>query len=114
MRYLLKGFKDNEVRLTKAEKSAVYDTYGVDCYLCGIALNDANKSVDHIHPVFLGGMNNIDNLRPCCRFCNERKSNKLLYNQDVRNMVMDHAIESFHKGVRIPINAGYLNGKKKT
>jgi 5-methylcytosine-specific restriction endonuclease McrA len=63
---------------------AVIATYGVNCWLCGKpivkGLGKARAStdldgfsVDHVVPVALGGTNDLDNLRPAHRQCNNER-----------------------------------------
>ena len=57
------------------------------CWYCGCELvygaSDPGRSrirqwytADHIHPKTKGGANELDNLRPCCWFCNSQKNHK--------------------------------------
>ena len=43
------------------------------CYLCGRAGAD---TADHIIPIFQGGTNDIENLRPAHRACNSAKGSR--------------------------------------
>lgn len=46
---------------------------GFRCRYCGAMGGDAVLVVDHVHPVVLGGRNNIDNLITACEPCNQGK-----------------------------------------
>jgi len=47
------------------------------CYLCGVELTPANRSIDHIIPISRGGKHIAKNLAPCCRPCNRKKDRKI-------------------------------------
>ena len=44
-----------------------------DDYACVWCGSESDLTVDHIHPVALGGTNDISNLQTLCRTCNSRK-----------------------------------------
>jgi len=46
------------------------------CFYCGSSISGANRTVDHIIPVFKGGITKYENLVPACRTCNGRKGTK--------------------------------------
>lgn len=82
-------------------RKKVYQKYGKNCYLCGRILDSQTGTVDHIHPLTMWGTNNIENLRPCCHACNQRKGRESLYDF-CENYVREQAIQSFCKNVTIP------------
>ena len=45
------------------------------CYLCGIELTPANRSIDHRLALTLGGDHSASNLAACCLPCNRKKAN---------------------------------------
>lgn len=55
---------------TPEEWSALVAALGGGCLSCG-ARQDLCK--DHVHPLYLGGSDGIDNLQPLCRSCNSKK-----------------------------------------
>lgn len=55
---------------------------GTDCYLCGQCLHDKEITLDHVVPLFRGGLHVGENLRVCCKRCNSRKGTKLLSELD--------------------------------
>lgn len=61
-------------RLTKAERQEVYDKYDGHCAYCGCELELKDMQVDHLEPLFGGGMDAVDNYMPACRMCNHYKS----------------------------------------
>jgi hypothetical protein len=53
----------------------VFQRDGYSCSECG---SQTDLTVDHIHPVSLGGSNHPENLRTLCRSCNSRKGATVL------------------------------------
>lgn len=47
------------------------------CYLCNRPLA-VSSWTDHVVPIARGGVHCAENLRPCCRACNQRKGTRLL------------------------------------
>lgn len=69
-------------RRAARRKAAVLDRWGATCWLCGRAINlDAatqspgSFTLDHVVPRSHGGGNNLDNLRPSHRLCNNERGN---------------------------------------
>lgn len=60
--------------IPRAVRQAVFDRDGRACVECG-ATDDL--TIDHIWPVFHGGLNTVENLRVLCRPCNSRKGAKV-------------------------------------
>lgn len=44
------------------------------CHYCGCTLTSSNRTLDHVHPRSWGGISLPDNLVPCCRSCNNEKT----------------------------------------
>lgn len=57
---------------SKDQLKARWDYYGGKCWMCG---KDAN-TVEHVIPLSKGGSNWPANLRPACKMCNSKKSDK--------------------------------------
>lgn len=61
-----------------ADRQAVFEKYGGRCAYCGTPLTLERKGdnafqVDHLHPRYLGGADEMDNFVPACRICNHYK-----------------------------------------
>lgn len=56
--------------------SAVVLLGGSRCLYCDCALNDDNRSHDHMTPLSLGGVHSAANIAPACKRCNFRKGKK--------------------------------------
>ena len=76
-------------RLSKAERQAVYDKMGGHCAYCGREITLQQMQADHVIPIelydayaLLDGLNpdpnNLDNLLPACRSCNNYKHTLML------------------------------------
>ena len=63
-------------RAGKAKQIAWRD--GWDCAYCGLLLNEASATVDHVLPICAGGDNRKENLVLACHRCNRQKSNSSL------------------------------------
>lgn len=61
---------------TKQKLQWRWEYYGGRCWVC----EDEAREFDHVIPLTKGGSNWPANLRPICRSCNARKSNKWPYN----------------------------------
>lgn len=68
-------FKGN-VSFEKVMIALAYHKYGNKCWYCGQKFSKkAKRTIDHKYPVIYGGITILDNLVPCCSYCNEEKSN---------------------------------------
>ena len=61
---------NREMKITKQERVQVWGKYNHKCAYCGEDLEFSKMQVDHIHPKYLGGKDEIENLNPSCRQCN--------------------------------------------
>ena len=46
------------------------------CQYCGCHVRESEATLDHVHPVSLGGKNTWENLTTACKPCNWNKSNR--------------------------------------
>lgn len=58
---------------SKKIRQQVYDKCGGHCAYCGREIAYKDMQVDHIHPQYRGGKDDMENLNPSCRMCNFRK-----------------------------------------
>jgi 5-methylcytosine-specific restriction endonuclease McrA len=47
------------------------------CQYCGCEVRESDATLDHVHPLSLGGKNTWENLTTACKPCNWSKSNKI-------------------------------------
>lgn len=88
-------------KLTKAERTEVYNKYNGHCAYCGKAMEFKEMQVDHIMPQwrYKGAkaiedyVNDMDNLNPSCRRCNHYKRGALF--EEFRGMM-----KSLHERIR--------------
>lgn len=59
----------------KLKKKIIYDE-GRKCYICGrIIPQDEAATIDHVYPKSKYGKDSRDNLKCCCKRCNDDKAN---------------------------------------
>jgi hypothetical protein len=79
------------VKLSKAKiRAIVFDKCGGKCAYCGVDLVKG-WNVDHIKPRIFGGTNDLDNLNPSCKYCNNYKCHTDLegYRNQLHKMLND-------------------------
>jgi len=69
---LKKQRRRNAGTLTVQDWELVLEVYGSACLACG----KDEVTIDHVVPVFVGGLNEISNVQPLCGFCNTSKGTK--------------------------------------
>ncbi len=62
--------------LTKEQWVTIVSIFGGRCIYCQ---RDVKMTMDHMHPVSLGGSLDASNIVPSCQSCNSSKNNKLLW-----------------------------------
>lgn len=60
--------------ISKDVRRLVYNKYEGHCAYCGKPIDYKDMQVDHLHSIYLGGEDNIENYMPACRACNFRKA----------------------------------------
>lgn len=61
-------------KITKEERTQIYNKSGGRCAYCGEKINFSDMQVDHVVPLRLGGEDSIENMACSCRSCNKYKS----------------------------------------
>lgn len=59
--------------MPKIDRPAVYAKCGGRCGYCGLAMDITSMQIDHVHPKVMGGTDEMGNLLPACRPCNNYK-----------------------------------------
>jgi 5-methylcytosine-specific restriction endonuclease McrA len=59
----------------KSKTPQVREKYGSCCRWCGKHLPLTEQTLEHMIPRSMGGKNNLENLRPACRQCNNSRRN---------------------------------------
>jgi 5-methylcytosine-specific restriction endonuclease McrA len=54
----------------KINRNSIYKKYSGRCAYCGTEISIKEMHVDHIHPKFLNGLEETENLNPACASCN--------------------------------------------
>ena len=61
-------------KLSKAERQEVYQKCNGHCAYCGTEIEYKDMQVDHVKPLRIGGLDDMDNMLPACRSCNHYKA----------------------------------------
>lgn len=64
----------NRKSITKEMRMKVYNKYNHHCAYCGCELDLKEMQIDHLYPIYKGGVDTIENYMPACRMCNFYKS----------------------------------------
>ena len=96
-------------------RELVLNKYGRKCAYCGIDLVKG-WHVDHIKPKVFGGTNDLENLNPSCKFCNNYKCHTDLegYRKQLEKMLNDK-LEYLFKSktkMQVAINMGSITHYK--
>lgn len=61
-------------KLSAKERNQIFKMFGGKCAYCGCTLHNMSAmQVDHKNPLYIGGTDNLDNMYPTCRSCNNYK-----------------------------------------
>lgn len=72
--------KGPRYRITSSIRFEVFNRDNFTCRYCGRSSPEVQLHVDHVHPVVLGGTNELSNLVTACKDCNLGKSDRTIYN----------------------------------
>ncbi len=88
--------------ISKNARQQVYAKFDGHCAYCGRRIELEEMQIDHIHPKYLGGNNEMDNLNPACRMCNFRKGTLTLkkFRKAIQNQA-DAACSTFQARMSI-------------
>lgn len=65
--------KNRRPKLSKIKRQLVIERDGLVCGICKGEVEPHLLEIDHIHPVSLGGTNDLDNLQVAHALCNRKK-----------------------------------------
>jgi 5-methylcytosine-specific restriction endonuclease McrA len=97
--------------ISKKQREIVRNKFAGKCAYCGTDLVKG-WNVDHIKPLVMGGTNNLDNLNPSCKDCNNYKCHTDLegYRSQLYKMLNDK-LEYLFKSktkMQVAINMGSI------
>ena len=98
-------------KFTKREKEIILMKTGCKCGHCGKTLTVQESTVDHIIPVYKGGLNDEFNLIALCHDCNEEKSSFLYDVMDYYKYILpeyEQEFYSYHAFAITERSRGYL------
>ena len=62
-------------QLTEEQRQSIWEEQGSVCRLCGAAaVPEADREVDHISPISVGGIDGLENLQVLCKACHLQKT----------------------------------------
>lgn len=67
--------------------SVLLSEYGNQCWICDGILTDVTW--DHFQPLTKGGSHTVDNLRPACKSCNSKKSNRWPFTDEMKMKIAE-------------------------
>lgn len=82
--------------LTKQLRTQILTRDGYRCRMCGRTSDEVKLQVDHVRPVSAGGTDTLDNLAALCQDCNLGKSDLILGDYTLGDLLPDN-IESFFR-----------------
>lgn len=66
----------NGGKITDKQWNSLKEFYNFTCLCCGRKEPEIKLELDHVIPISLGGMHDIDNAQPLCKSCNSSKRAK--------------------------------------
>lgn len=99
------------IPLSKKLRFEVFKRDGFRCMYCGSTPDKALLQCDHIHPVALGGENEMDNLVTACQPCNSGKSATPL--DVVPTSLEDRALETLEREEQISFFQGIMRARRE-
>lgn len=97
--------------LSKKLRFEVFKRDGFRCMYCGATPDQALLQCDHIHPVALGGQNEMDNLATACQPCNAGKSATPL--SVVPTSLEDRALETLEREEQIAAYQAIMRARRE-
>lgn len=94
-----------EMSIPKKIRELVYAKCNGHCAYCGREIAYKDMQVDHIHPQYKGGSDDIDNLLPSCRACNFRKGT--LSVEQFRREIKDQCDTLFERSFQARMSLAY-------
>lgn len=91
--------------IPKRIRELIYEKCGGHCAYCGKEIAYRNMQVDHIHPQYKGGSDDINNLLPACRACNFRKGT--LSVEQFRREIIDQCNSLFERSFQARMSQDY-------
>ena len=93
------------------KRDKVYQKYGGKCAYCGVILVKG-WHIDHVKPLIYGGSNDLENLNPSCKDCNNYKCHTDLEEYRVQlDRMLNDKLEYLFKSktkMQVAINMGAI------
>lgn len=71
-------------KVTNKIRFEIFNRDNFTCRYCGRSSPQVQLEVDHVHPIALGGSNELSNLATACTECNSGKSDRTIYRETVQ------------------------------
>lgn len=82
---------------TKEERQKILNKSKCKCARCGISLNTASMTVEHIFPIYLGGEHDEYNMVALCWDCNRAKGSELYRVNDYYKYIDEEELPKFRQ-----------------
>ena len=96
-------------RIPKNDRVKVYNKYNGHCAYCGEKIEYKDMQVDHLNPLRLGGVDEMENYMPSCRSCNHYKRGNNL--EGFRRMIEEIPYKLYKNNYIFKIGVRYKHVK---
>lgn len=94
--YIRLGYKSipftheiNSINTRIPDNYKLFHSENNTCYICNRKMPIEELTVDHMIPKALGGKSSMDNLRCCCKLCNNLKG-QLAFSEKLKEVIIDN------------------------
>jgi len=99
--------------IRRDKRLAIYLRDQFRCVYCNKNLANVKakfRTLDHVVPTAIGGGNEASNLVTCCKRCNDRKSDKHLWEQTTDPIVTNRVCDALERPINRALAKAILSG----